>query len=108
MAVKKTTTEEKKDVVKEAETPKVKTKGEPASFCVYIGPSIRGVIQGSTIYEGTKEETVKKLADAIEKYPLIKNLIVTDKTLAEDRIKVKTAGSPLNKYYKQVTSSNMN
>jgi len=111
MAVKKTsveTEEKKKDVVKDAGATKVKTVEEPASFCVYIGPSIRGVIQTNTIYEGSKKETETKLADEIGKYPLIKRLIVTDKSLAEDRIKVKTAGSPLNQYFKKLASGNMN
>lgn len=77
---------------------------EPASFCVYIGPSIRGVIQSGTIYSGSLEETLKFLSPAIEKYPLIAKLISTDKTIAEDRVKVKTAGNLLNVYYKKLST----
>lgn len=77
---------------------------EPASFCVYIGPSIRGVIQSGTIYSGSLEETLKFLSPAIEKYPLIAKLISTDKTIAEDRVKVKTAGNLLNVYYKKLAT----
>lgn len=77
---------------------------EPASFCVYIGPSIRGVIQSGTIYSGSLEETLKFLSPAIEKYPLIAKLISTDKTIAEDRVKVKTAGNLLNVYYKKLAN----
>lgn len=81
--------------------------GEPVSFCVYIGPSIRGVIQSGTIYGKTLKETKVFLATAIEKYPLIAKLISTDKTFAEDRIKVKTAGNLLNVYYKKLSSGNL-
>lgn len=73
-------------------------------FCVYIGPSIRGVIQSGTIYGKSLEETKAFLAPAIEKYPLIGKLISTDKTIAEDRIKVKTAGNLLNVYYTKLAS----
>ena len=77
-------------------------------FCVYIGPSIRGVIQSGTVYAGTKEEVEKFLLPAIEKYPLIAKLISTEKTIAEDRINVKTAGNLLNEYYKQLTTGKSN
>lgn len=82
--------------------------GKPASFCVYIGPSIRGVIQSGTIYGKSLEETKLFLAPAIKKYPLIGKLISTDKTIAEDRIKVKTAGNLLNVYYTKLASGKSN
>ena len=100
MAVKKSTAKKAVDVVEAKnaetksqaeETPAVKKTSveEPERFCVYIGPSIRGVIQSGTIYGKSLEETKAFLATAIEKYPLIGKLISTDKTIAEDRIKVK-------------------
>lgn len=79
-----------------------KSAGKTDGFCVYIGPSIRGVIQSGTIYGGSLEETIKKLSPIIEKYPLIAKLISTHQTIAEDRIKVKTAGNLLNVYYRQL------
>jgi hypothetical protein len=75
---------------------------ETGNFCVYIGPSIRGVIQSGTIYPGSLEKTKEFLAPAIQKYPLIGKLISTDKTIAEDRIKVNTAGNLLNVYCRQL------
>lgn len=87
------------------ETPSVK---EPERFCVYIGPSIRGVIQSGTIFDKSLEDTKAFLATAIEKYPLIGKLISTDKTIAEDRIKVKTAGNLLNVYYTKIASGKSN
>lgn len=71
-------------------------------FCVYIGPTIQGVIQSGAVYSGTRKDAEALLVSAIEQYPLIAKLIVTDKTLAEDRIKVKKAGNQLNVLYKKL------
>jgi len=73
-------------------------------FCVYLGPTIHGVIQSGMICSGTRADAEKFLASAIEKYPLIAKLVVTDKTLAEDRVKVKTAGNALNVFYRKLAS----
>ena len=119
MAVKKKT-ETEKEVVKadpaidEMENQAKKTNtaeivsteepaGESSGFCVYIGPSIRGVIQTGTIYSGSRQQTEAFLAQAIKKHPLIAKLISPEKTFAEDRIKVKTAGNLLNEYYAQLS-----
>lgn len=86
-------------------TTRAKTeKAADVAFCVYLGPTIHGVIQSGTIYNGNRKATEKALAEAIEKYPLIAKLIVTDKTLAEDRIKVKTSGNALNVFYRKLAS----
>lgn len=112
MAVKKASEPKEKpkkqdDVLDAGFIDKEKVK-DPVSFCVYIGPSIRGVIQNGTIVHGSRADVEKSLASGIEKYPLIAKLIVTDLTLAEDRIKVKTAGNMLNVYYKKLASGNLN
>jgi hypothetical protein len=96
--------ERQDDETNDAGVPETENVRETASFCVYIGPSIRGVIQSGTIYSGSLEETLKFLSPAIEKYPLIAKLISTDKTIAEDRVKVKTAGNLLNVYYKKLAT----
>ena len=78
--------------------PKVSSNSKTAEqggFCVYIGPTILNVIQNGTIYPGDKEAVLKSIADAVKRYPLIELLIVTDKTLPVDRIKVKTPGNYL-------------
>ena len=77
-------------------------KPDNAEFCVYLGPTIHGVIQSGTVYSGNRKSAESLLAPAIAKYPLIAKLIVTDKTLAEDRVKVKTAGNVLNVFYKKL------
>ena len=81
----------KKPVNKEKKAAPMKETG----FFVYLGPSIRGVIQTATIYEGTKAEVEEFLAGPIERYPRIKRLLVSGETIAEDRIKVKTPGNGL-------------
>lgn len=75
-----------------------------AGFCVYIGPSIQGVIQSGTVYRGGKAAVLKELAPALERHPLIASLVVTSDTLPVDRIKVKTAGNLLNVNYKKLAS----
>jgi hypothetical protein len=52
---------------------------------------------------GSKEQALKTAAAAIEKYPLIARLIVTSKTLAQDRIKIKTPGNLLYETRRQLT-----
>lgn len=95
----------------EKATPKARKKNEgkkavadSGSFCVYLGPSILGVIQRGTIYNGSKAATIASLSRVIEKYPLVKDLIVSDKTLAEDRIRVKTPGNLLYVNYHTLAS----
>lgn len=80
-------------------------KAAPAKapgFFVYLGPSIRGVIQTATIYTGTRDEVEEFLAGPIERYPLIKRLLVSGETLAEDRIKAKTPGNGLYVAYMKI------
>lgn len=114
MAVKKDQTENilptpaVQDEVRESKEKKTTTKksdGKSAGFCVYLGPSIRGVIQSGTVYRGNKSAVLKEIAPALERYPLIASLIVTGDTLPVDRIKVKTAGNLLNVNYKKLASS---
>ena len=86
------------------ESPKEIKTAEPAEqnggFSVYIGSSIRGVIQCGTIFGCTRDNAIHGVeSSAVEKYPLIAELIVSGETLAQDRIKVKTSGNLLHKYY---------
>jgi hypothetical protein len=86
--------------------PAVKSIGaESAEFCVYIGPGIHGHVQSGMVMKGSRSDAETCLAKAIEKYPLIAKLIVTDRTFLEDRVKVKTEGNALNVYYKKLANS---
>jgi len=79
-------------------------EADDTGFCVYLGPTIHGVIQSGMVLQGNRTSAEEEIADAIAKYPLIAKLIVTNKTIAKDRIKVKTAGNALNVYYKKLAS----
>ena len=67
----------------------------PVTFCMYLGPTIRGVIQHASIYAGTVEDAAKELDMQIKKYPRIKALLIPEATLPEDRVKIKTPGNYL-------------
>ncbi len=117
MAVKKDTMSAADDTAKENKatdpvvdekntTPKQKeSAGDSGGFCVYLGPSIRGVIQSGAVFKGTKEDIIALLPAAVSVAPLIAKLIVPGETLAEDRIKVKTAGNLLNVNYNKLVTS---
>ncbi len=81
-----------------------KNQPKAAGFCVYIGPTILGVIQNGTVLCGSKEEAVASVSQAVEKYPLVKTLIVTGDTLGADRIKVNTPGNLLYVNYHKLAS----
>lgn len=68
---------------------------------MYLGPSIRGVIQKATLYEGTRQDVEAFLAPAIEKYPYIKVFLISGDTLPQDRIKVNTPGNYLHEKYRK-------
>lgn len=85
---------------KPAAAPAVETNG--SGFYIYIGPNIKGLIQTGTIYRGNRENAYQKAAAAIEKNPLVKNLIVSGDALPAARLKVKTPGNALYASYKKL------
>ncbi len=74
------------------------------SFYVYLGPSIRGVIQKGTIYPGSRQDVIEALDSAIQKYPRIRNLLVSGESLVTDRIQIKTPGTRLFTEYKKLVA----
>lgn len=72
-----------------------KKPADSGGFCVYLGPTMMGVIQRGTIYRGGRQEVLDTLAPVIAQHPLIASLVVSDETLPTDRIKVKTPGNLL-------------
>ena len=73
-------------------------------FMVYLGPSIRGVVQKGTIYPGDRAEVEQCLEREIQKYPRIRNLLVSEATFVTDRIQVKTPGTRLYNEYKKLVA----
>lgn len=86
-------------MAKAKKTEQVKT--ETCVF-VYLGPSIRGVIQSGTIYSGTREEVENALASAIERYPKVKALVVKDTEIADAKRKIKAGGNAISMAYKSL------
>lgn len=73
----------------------------PVTYCVYLGPTIKGVIQNANIYAGTVEEACEQqLQMQLAKFPRIKNLIVPAESFPVDRVKVKTPGNYLYEQYR--------
>ena len=75
-----------------------------AGYCVYLGPSVTGVIQTGTVYRGTRAEVLAQLTPITERFPLVPSLVVTGDTLPEDRIKVRTPGNLLYAKYRQMAA----
>ena len=72
---------------------------------IYIGPTIFGVIQTGTIYAGKREDVLKSISDAIEKYPKIERLIVADSELASAKRQIKVGGNALSHAYKALKTT---
>lgn len=71
-------------------------------ICVYLGPSIRGIIQKGQIFSGTKEEVLASLVPAAADYPGIAGLLVTGEELPTARTQVRTAGTLLYTRYQKL------
>lgn len=82
-----------------APTNKAKAGGPPSGFYIYLGPTIRGLIQANTIYRGDRAHALAEAKEAIEKYPLIKTLIVPGDYLPVARLRIKTPGNALHANY---------
>lgn len=83
-------------------TNNAKSGSTAAGFFCYIGPSITGLIQHGDIYIGTRKKALAAASAAIEKYPLVKTLIVSGEKLPEARLKVKNPGNALYKNYQRI------
>ena len=72
---------------------------------VYIGPSLpAGQLKSNKIFIGTMEEIEKELEAVMQKYPLVKKMLVPVEKVAEKKDKARTAGNILNKYYSDIAS----
>ena len=85
-----------------AKGPALSPKDNSSGFYCYIGPSIAGVIQHGTIWRGSRTAALAAASPAIEKYPLVKSLIVSGDMLPESRLKIKRPGNALYVNYRKV------
>ncbi len=81
-----------------------KKRSRSNEFWCYIGPNLTHFIQTGTIFRGTREEALEAAKDAIEKYPLVKSLIVSGENLQTARIDVKKPGTAMHKLYSKVAA----
>lgn len=88
----------------EKNQPLQKPAEKSAGFCVYIGPTIPGVIQSGHTYNGPRAKVLEEISDIAKERPLVASLLVDGLTLAVDRIKVKTPGNLLFVNYKKLAS----
>ncbi len=74
-----------------------------SGFYCYIGPNIKGLIQGGSIFRGTRAEALEKAKKAIQAQPLVKALIVSGDALPKARLQVKKPGNALYVNYQKLT-----
>ena len=67
---------------------------------VYIGPTVRGVLQSGTVYRGKKSDIIGKVA---EKYPQIEKLTVKSSELADARRKIQNGEGIIALAYKTLS-----
>lgn len=79
----------------------VKPADSSAGFCMYIGPTLAGVIQTGTVYTGSKQQVIAspELVPVLAKYPLAADLLVDGEKLAEARAKLKRRDNLLSEKY---------
>ena len=73
---------------------------EKTEIYVYIGPTVRGVLQSGTVYRGKKSDIIGKIA---EKYPQIEKLTVKSSELADARRKIQSGEGIIALAYKALS-----
>ena len=79
-------------------------KPNDGGFYCYIGPNIPGFIQSGQIYMGAREAALSAASAAIERFPLVKTLLVSGTALPEARLKVKKPGNALYANYQKIAA----
>ena len=75
---------------------------QPERIFIYLGPSIRGSVLSGAILQGDREDVEQQLKTAIEKYPLVRNLLIPSSSIVKDRVNVETPGNLLNEFYQRL------
>ena len=79
-------------------------KPDDGGFYCYIGPNIPGLIPNGQIYMGAREAALSAASAAIERFPLVKTLLVSGTALPEARLKVKKPGNALYANYQKIAA----
>lgn len=72
-------------------------------YCVYLGPTIIGVVQQGTVFPMPKDKAVSGIP-RIAEYPEIASLVFSGTELPEARISVRTPGTLANHNYNKLVS----
>ncbi len=83
------------NIIKAPKKTKAKTRISEVQFCVYLGPTILRYVQHGAVFRGTKADALAALSEAVEQYPQIRQLIVTDMTLPEAKTQINAPGNLL-------------
>lgn len=84
-----------------ARTTAAATVSETA-FYVYLGPSIRGLIQNGDIFKGGREKALEAVKPATDRFPLIEKVLVPGEELSRARVQIKTEGTAIYAYNKRL------
>lgn len=84
------------------DAPVLPAEHNKSGFYMYIGPSIKGLIQTGSIFRGDRAHAHQMAAAAIEKHPRVRTLIVAGDALPEARRNVKTPGNVLYASYQML------
>lgn len=102
MAVKNTKAAEAAETVsQEQET----AQAEQEVRLIYVGPTLpKGQLKANVVFVGTRSAIEAELAEALEKFPPIKSLLVPVENLASAKNKINTSGNALHEQYTRVVS----
>ncbi len=81
---------------------KAAAKAAEEAVWMYVGPSVRGLIQQYSIYYGTRESVCSRLSAVIEEYPQVRKLIVRDSEVAKAIKMIANGEAPYANAYKQI------
>lgn len=59
----------------------------------YIGPNIPGHLHTGQVFRGEQDAVLKELSGTVERYPLVKTLLIPGEALPVARLKVKEPGN---------------
>ncbi|MCL2487350.1 MAG: hypothetical protein FWE80_01565 [Oscillospiraceae bacterium] len=76
---------------------------ESDGFCVYLGPTVHGVIQSGRIFHGSRVTAARRLKLPAYIAQHVSALIVNGDKLSEKRVEVKTPGSRLYNLYERLS-----
>lgn len=79
------------------------TAAPGTEYCIYLGPTIIGVVQQGTVFPMPKDKAVASIP-RIAEYPEIASLVFSGAELPKARISVRTHGTLAHHNYTKLTS----